>query len=69
MMTDEKRGEIDLETLWRGILRRSMKAREEADAAYDESLGRRDASGQLEDHVRVDVTAAGVDLQSETARA
>lgn len=30
MMTEEKRGQIDLETLWNGILRRAKKAKDEA---------------------------------------
>jgi len=36
MMTDEKRGQIDLEALWGGILRRASKAKEEVERALEE---------------------------------
>ncbi|GAB7343114.1 hypothetical protein MBLNU457_1191t1 [Dothideomycetes sp. NU457] len=36
MMTEEKRGQIDLEALWGGILRRAAKAKEEVEAALEE---------------------------------
>ncbi|KAI5201608.1 hypothetical protein E4T39_05186 [Aureobasidium subglaciale] len=37
MMTDEKRGQIDLETLWSGILRRSIKAKSDKDQDVDDA--------------------------------
>lgn len=37
MMTDEKRGQIDLETLWSGILRRSIKAKTDKDQEVDDA--------------------------------
>ena len=37
MMTDEKRGQIDLETLWSGILRRSNKAKTDKDQEVDDA--------------------------------
>jgi len=36
MMTEEKRGQIDLESLWGGILRRAGKAKEEVENALEE---------------------------------
>ena len=46
MMTDEKRGQIDLETLWNGILRRAKK-REEAEKQEDEEAESRIENGHL----------------------
>jgi hypothetical protein len=37
MMTEEKRGQIDLETLWSGILRRSIKAKTDKDQDVDDA--------------------------------
>lgn len=37
MMTEEKRGQIDLETLWSGILRRSTKAKTDTDQEVDDA--------------------------------
>ncbi|KAI5276467.1 hypothetical protein E4T47_00786 [Aureobasidium subglaciale] len=37
MMTEEKRGQIDLETLWSGILRRSIKAKSDKDQDVDDA--------------------------------
>lgn len=46
MMTDEKRGQIDLETLWSGILRRSIKAKTDKDQEVDDAQ-KRVSSGLL----------------------
>jgi hypothetical protein len=46
MMTDEKRGQIDLETLWSGILRRSVKAKTDKDQEVDDAE-KRVRSGML----------------------
>ncbi|KAI4727096.1 hypothetical protein E4T49_05140 [Aureobasidium sp. EXF-10728] len=46
MMTDEKRGQIDLETLWSGILKRSVKAKTETDQEVDDAE-KRVRSGML----------------------
>jgi hypothetical protein len=46
MMTDEKRGQIDLETLWSGILRRSIKAKTDKDQDVDDAE-KRVRSGML----------------------
>jgi hypothetical protein len=46
MMTDEKRGQIDLETLWSGILRRSVKAKTDKDQDVDDAE-KRVRSGML----------------------
>lgn len=37
MMTDEKRGQIDLETLWSGILKRSIKSKADRDQEVDDA--------------------------------
>ncbi|KAG9762719.1 putative monooxygenase, partial [Aureobasidium melanogenum] len=46
MMTDEKRGQIDLETLWSGILKRSIKAKADKDQEVDDAE-KRVRSGML----------------------
>ncbi|KAH0146960.1 hypothetical protein KCU67_g12034, partial [Aureobasidium melanogenum] len=46
MMTDEKRGQIDLETLWSGILKRSIKAKTDKDQEVDDAE-KRVRSGML----------------------
>ena len=46
MMTDEKRGQIDLETLWSGILRRSIKAKTDKDQEVNDAQ-KRVSSGLL----------------------
>ncbi|CAD0108670.1 unnamed protein product [Aureobasidium uvarum] len=46
MMTDEKRGQIDLETLWSGILKRSVKAKTDKDQEVDDAE-KRVRSGML----------------------
>lgn len=49
MMTEEKRGQIDLETLWRGILRRSVKAQTDRDQEVSEAEKRLSDGLLLED--------------------
>ncbi|KAF1347989.1 hypothetical protein BDV97DRAFT_356532 [Delphinella strobiligena] len=57
MMTDEKRGQIDLETLWKGILRRSKKSQAEQKGELE------DAEKRLQQgHVIESASAASVDL-------
>ncbi|CAD0088393.1 unnamed protein product [Aureobasidium mustum] len=46
MMTDEKRGQIDLETLWSGILKRSIKSKADKDQDVDDAE-KRVRSGML----------------------
>ncbi|KXL50629.1 hypothetical protein M433DRAFT_158009 [Acidomyces richmondensis BFW] len=49
LMTEEKRGEIDLERLWTGILNRSRREREEASTADEEALPGRGIGKQTSD--------------------
>lgn len=49
LMTEEKRGEIDLERLWTGILNRSRREREEASTADEEALPARGIGKQTSD--------------------
>ena len=61
MMTEEKRGEIDLEKLWTGILRRSLTEKEEANGLEKDGEVEQAASARK----LLDPVSAEADSRSE----